>query len=132
MGPDALKQVLLNLVENAREAMDGADDPRGDIEVRILSEPQEKGHVGIEVLDRGPGLDDAVRSRVFDPFFTTKDEVHGVGLGLFVVEGLVRRHGGRVRASNRDGGGARFRVWLPASEEGASPRGEADQREGRG
>jgi signal transduction histidine kinase len=107
--PDALKQVLFNLVDNAREAA-GTDDP---VELRLDVEPP---HITLTVLDRGPGLDPEVAPRMFDPFFTTKEAVTGVGLGLFVAEGLVRRHGGRMDADNRtDGPGARFRVVLPLS-----------------
>jgi signal transduction histidine kinase len=119
MGPDGLKQILLNLVENAREAAEEAD-PGGpaDVEIRIRPGGASPGgdaedRVVVEVLDDGPGLDASVRSRIFDPFFTTKDQVHGVGLGLFVAEGLVRRHGGRIVASDRDEGGACFRIELP-------------------
>ena len=85
-------------------------------------EEREDDLVRIEVLDDGPGLEEEVRARVFDPFFTTKDEVHGVGLGLFVAQGLVRRHGGDIRASTRAGGGARFVLRLPSAgrQEGTS------------
>lgn len=130
MGPDALKQILLNLVENAREAA-GEADGRGPaaVEIRVRPEgPDER--VAVEVLDDGPGLDPSVRSRIFDPFFTTKDQVHGVGLGLFVAEGLVRRHGGRIVASDREGGGARFRIELPSpapEEAGTGVEGGADR-----
>lgn len=110
---DALKQVLLNLVENAREAMDG----NGTIEVRIGSED---GTLEIRVEDEGPGIPDEDLSRLFDPFFTTKGEVSGVGLGLFVAEGIVRRYGGRLRAENREDGGARFRIELPRADGGAT------------
>jgi len=123
MGPDALKQVLLNLVENAREALEeagGADGGRIELRVRPTGRREEDGRVVIEVLDTGPGIDDELRSRIFDPFFTTKDEVHGVGLGLFVAQGLVRRHGGSIRVSGRSDGGARFTIELPAAD-GASP-----------
>jgi signal transduction histidine kinase len=106
MAPDTLKQILLTLVQNAREAMpDG-----GRIAVRVV---QEDGVVALEVVDEGPGIPDDVLPRIFDPFFTTKGEVQGVGLGLFVAEGLVRRHGGRLVGTNRDAGGAQFRVELP-------------------
>jgi signal transduction histidine kinase len=112
MAPDALKQVLLNLVQNAREAMsDGG--PIG-IDVSHAGDS-----VQIEVTDEGTGMADDVLSRVFDPFFTTKGEVRGVGLGLFVAEGLVRRHGGSLTAENRDDvRGARFRVALPVAAGG--------------
>jgi signal transduction histidine kinase len=105
--PDELKQILLNLVLNAREVT----PPGGAVEVVVDGTG---GSVRIEVLDRGPGIPEEALPRIFDPFFSTKDEVHGVGLGLFTAEGLVRRHGGRIRAENRvDGPGARFVVELP-------------------
>ena len=118
MAPDVLKQVLLSLVQNAREAMpDG-----GPVEIAVA---ETGAAVAVEVLDRGPGIADDVLPRVFDPFFTTKGEVHGVGLGLFIAEGLVRRSGGRLLAERRSGGGARFLIELPiaATAERGRPRG---------
>jgi signal transduction histidine kinase len=118
IGADALKQVLLNLVQNAREAHDGwtgrADGPpRVEIDVR-----SDGDRVCIAVSDNGPGIPEGIRSRIFDPFFTTQHAVHGVGLGLFVAEGLIRTAGGRITAGNatRNGdGGARFDIELPAA-----------------
>ncbi len=111
--PDALKQILFNLVENAREASGGRDG----VEIHVATIP---GAVRVDVLDRGPGISEDALPQLFDPFFTTKHAVHGVGLGLFVAEGLIRRYGGRMQASNRDDGpGARFRIEAPpAAEEG--------------
>ena len=107
MPPDALKQILFNLIDNAREAA-GGDRP---VDVRIV--PNEST-VTLDVLDRGPGIDPDLASQLFDPFFTTKDAVTGVGLGLFVAEGLARRYGGHMSASQRsDPPGALFRVVLP-------------------
>lgn len=143
MGPDALKQVLLNLVENAREAMapprSGSSDarepaasgsrPTRRIDIR-LSGPEDVpdgdrgSRVTVDVLDEGPGIDPSIRSKIFDAFFTTKDAVHGVGLGLFVAEGLVRRHGGRLVAAAGDGGGARLRITLPGRRTGREPSGQ--------
>lgn len=112
--PDALKQILFNLVENAREASGGHDG----VEIQIATVP---GAVRVEVLDRGPGIAEDALPQLFDPFFTTKHAVHGVGLGLFVAEGLIRRYGGRMEASNRDDGpGARFRIEAPPVEEKVS------------
>jgi signal transduction histidine kinase len=123
MSPDALKQVLLNLVENASEAIgDAGAGGSGSVDV-LVTEPEDgsaDGLVRIEVLDTGPGLDEATRARIFDPFFTTKDEVHGVGLGLFVAQGLVRRHGGDLQAFNRPEGGARFVIRLPIAGDPAA------------
>lgn len=103
---DALKQVLLNLVLNAREAHPGTP-----VEV-VLSESN--GHAVIEVLDRGPGIASENLARIFDPFFSTKDEVRGVGLGLFMADAMIRSHRGSIEAENRsDGPGARFVIRLP-------------------
>lgn len=111
MPPDALKQILFNLVDNAREAA-GGEQPVV-VAVRAGADT-----VTVDVLDRGPGIAEEVAARLFDPFFTTKDAVTGVGLGLFVAEGLARRYGGRMDAANRDDGpGARFRVVLPRGPE---------------
>ncbi len=122
MAPDVLKQVLLSLVQNAREAM-----PDGGA-VQVVVAPVGAGFVRIDVMDEGPGIDAAVLPRVFDPFFSTKDRAQGVGLGLFIAEGLVRRSGGRLAAANReDGAGARFTIELPTatSAEQRQPTGEA-------
>jgi signal transduction histidine kinase len=108
IAPDALKQVLLNVVQNAREAVRDA----GTIAVRVGGG---NGDIEIRVTDSGPGIPTDVLPRVFDPFFTTKGGVHGVGLGLFVAEGIVRGVGGRMTASNVNGG-ARFTITLPAAE----------------
>jgi signal transduction histidine kinase len=106
--PDSLKQVLHNLLTNAQEASpDG-----GPIEVRLESA---NGQLRIEVSDRGHGIPEDARSRMFDPFFTTKEDVHGVGLGLFIAQGVLRRHGGSISARNRTSGpGATILVELPA------------------
>lgn len=104
---DALKQVLLNLVENAREAMPWG----GSIQISVSTDD---AVVAIEVGDRGHGIPEQVLPHIFDPFFTTKGGVRGVGLGLFIAEGIIRRHGGAIYAANRDvGTGAIFRIELP-------------------
>jgi signal transduction histidine kinase len=107
IAPDALKQVLINLVQNAQEAM--ADGGPIEIEGRA-----DHGRMHVTVADHGTGIPDDILPRVFDPFFTTKGEVRGVGLGLFVAEGIVRRYGGALTARNReDGDGAAFTLELP-------------------
>lgn len=106
IAPDALKQVLINLVQNAQEAM--ADGGAIQITGRAAD-----GRVTMTVADRGPGIPEDILARIFDPFFTTKGEVRGVGLGLFIAEGIVRRHGGVLAAGNRsEGRGAVFTVEL--------------------
>jgi signal transduction histidine kinase len=112
IAPDALKQVLLNLVQNAREAVTQTGDgvPRIAIDVRDA----EDGIV-IRVSDNGPGVPVELKTRIFDPFFTTKSAVDGVGLGLFVAEGLVRSAGGRLTLDQSQNDGATFVIELPAA-----------------
>ena len=114
IAPDALKQVLVNLVQNARDA--GARRDLTRVSVQVASE---ESRVVIDVADDGPGISRDILSRVFDPFFTTKEAVHGVGLGLFVAEGLVRAAGGNITAGNARADssspytGAAFHIELP-------------------
>ncbi|HEY1696854.1 MAG TPA: HAMP domain-containing sensor histidine kinase [Polyangiaceae bacterium] len=101
-----LRQALLNLLRNAREAMpDG-----GPIDVGVAPEGMS---VVIDVDDRGGGIPDEIRARVFDPFFSTKGE--GTGLGLAITRHIVEAHGGAVTCERREGGGTRFRIALPVA-----------------
>jgi signal transduction histidine kinase len=108
---DALKQILLNLVQNAREACATATPPI--VPARVVLDVQDRAHVCIVVDDNGPGIPEGIESQVFDPFFSTKSAVNGVGLGLFVAQGLVRAAGGRMTAGEAPAGGARFLIELP-------------------
>lgn len=108
---DALKQVLLNLLQNAREAM--GDHATAQASRVTIAVGRENAGVTIAVEDNGPGIPLDKRQRVFDPFFSTKSNLQGVGLGLFVAEGLVRSAGGRIEVREAPGGGARFTVVLP-------------------
>ena len=107
IGPDALKQVLLNLARNALEA---------NAATVTISVSEMRDVVRLDVADDGAGIPEPLLPRIFDPFFSTKTAVHGVGLGLFVAEGLVRSVGGsltaRIRAPER---GALFRIEIPAA-----------------
>jgi signal transduction histidine kinase len=103
---DQMKQVLLNLILNAVDAMPGG----GTITVRTRAENE---HVIMEVSDDGIGMDEATREKIFDAFFTTKSEVAGVGLGLFVCYKIIRLHGGFVDVSSVPGEGSTFSVKLP-------------------
>jgi signal transduction histidine kinase len=99
-----LRQALLNLLRNAREAMPSG----GGIDVRVAAEGMS---VVIEVADRGGGIPEPIRARVFDPFFSTKGE--GTGLGLAITRHIVESHGGSVTCDPREGGGTVFRIALP-------------------
>lgn len=119
IAPEALKQVLVNLVQNAGDAMPNG----GTVDVSV---ERDGDRVVLEVRDDGPGIPEAVLPRLFDPFFTTKSRVQGVGLGLYTAEGLVRAAGGRIVAGNRsDTSGARMRIELPSSAPRSSERAAA-------
>jgi signal transduction histidine kinase len=106
-----LRQALLNLLRNAREAMPNG----GPIEVRVAAEGMS---VVVRVDDRGGGIPEDIRARVFDPFFSTKGE--GTGLGLAITRHIVEAHGGSVTCETRDGGGTSFRIALPIAPARAS------------
>ncbi len=104
-----IQQVLLNLVQNAHQAM--AKQPGEHLLTLRLGVSDR--HAILEVLDSGPGIPADVLPRIFDPFFTTKPPGEGSGLGLSVSYGIVAEHGGRLAAQNRPEGGARFVIELP-------------------
>lgn len=104
-----IQQVLVNLVQNARQAMAGRDRPR----VLTIKLGERAGAVQLEVLDTGPGIPPDVLPRVFDAFVTTKPPGEGTGLGLWVSYGIIEKHGGRLWAENRPSGGAAFIIELP-------------------
>jgi signal transduction histidine kinase len=122
--PSQVRQIMLNLLTNASDAM--GDGP-GAVVVRtgrtelddhpsafFVSDDVEPGVYGwIEVEDQGCGMSREVLGRVFDPFFTTKPE--GRGLGLAAVLGIVRRHGGCIDVATGEGGPTQIRVLLPTA-----------------
>jgi len=114
-----LAQVLMNLLTNARDAVNQrCPDGHGDKHVAVRvgrTESDGRTWVRLCVEDNGVGVDDTARSRLFDPFFTTKPRGVGTGLGLSISHGIVEEHGGRIWHEPREGGGARFVVLLPAA-----------------
>jgi len=106
--PHQLQQVLVNILGNARQALDGR--PGGRVKVRTRAAG---GLLRIEIADNGPGIPADNLPRVFDPFFTTRPEGKGTGLGLSFAYGVVSEHGGRISASNEAGGGAAILIELP-------------------
>lgn len=109
--PVQLQQVILNLIRNALEAME--ETPRQRARVDVHTGLDEKGQVGIRVVDAGPGLSEDALRRVFDPFFTTK--ATGMGMGLSISHSIIAAHGGQLTVHNNDTGiGATFAVTLMA------------------
>jgi two-component system, NtrC family, sensor kinase len=101
-----LSQIIINLLLNAVQAMEGEGEVR-------LSTRSEGGDVLLMVEDAGPGIPEEVMPRLFEPFFTTREPGQGTGLGLAVSRSLAEGMGGRLTAENIPGGGARFSVRLP-------------------
>ncbi len=117
--PHQVKQVLLNLIINAEQAMLAAHG-RGTLVVRTWHDIERESLV-LEVNDDGPGVPDDVQSKIFDPFFTTKDVGKGTGLGLTVAYAIIQEHGGRITMRSNPGAGASFFVEVPARAEPARP-----------
>ncbi len=106
--PVLMRHALFNLIHNAALA-----NPGGTVEVGLeAATDEEKAGWAISVSDRGPGISPVVAKYIFAPFFTTRQ--NGTGLGLAVAQQIVIIHGGRLKAENRQDGGARFVIWLPA------------------
>jgi two-component system sensor histidine kinase HupT/HoxJ len=103
-----LQQVAMNLVQNACDAMASRADGRLSISGAVAD-----GKVRLRFADNGPGISDADLDHLFEPFFTTKPIGQGTGLGLSISYTIVERHGGKLTAGNRAGGGAEFILTLP-------------------
>ena len=114
--PGEIDQILVNLVVNAVDAIDGT----GTIDVRCARDDDGRTAV-ISVRDTGGGIDPVTLERIFEPFFTTKSEGRGTGLGLATVFAIAQRAGGSVDVSSSVGQGTTFRVTLPAAGEGGMP-----------
>jgi signal transduction histidine kinase len=106
-----IKQVLINLLMNARHAV----GEKGTIKVSTASQPAE-GKLEIQVADDGYGIEEKHLKHIFDPFFTTKPTGEGTGLGLSVSYGIVKKHGGEIRVKSKSGEGSTFTVVLPVQE----------------
>jgi PAS domain S-box-containing protein len=120
-----LKQVVVNLALNARDAMDG----RGTL---TLETATRNGAVLLRVRDDGCGMDDATKARALEPFFTTKAEGEGTGLGLSVVYGVVDSLGGTIAIESRPGEGTTVEIVLPAAEGPVEQPVVQDARPGEG
>jgi two-component system NtrC family sensor kinase len=104
--PAPLNQVIMNLVGNAIDAVDG----NGTVEIRT---ERDDDMFRIVVADNGPGISPELRERIFEPFFTTKPVGKGMGLGLSIVYRIMQAHRARIAVRDREGGGAEFVVSLP-------------------
>jgi len=119
--PHQLQQVFLNIINNARQALE-TYRPGGC--VRITSE-RRGDRACINFEDNGPGIPEANLSKVFDPFFTTKDVGTGTGLGLSLCYGIIKEHGGAISVRSKPGEGASFRIELPFGTAASAPAAQA-------
>src|SRR5205814_3505326 len=106
-----LRQVAVNLIANARQAMLDTPPPRR-LSLAARSDDSSRS-VRVEIADTGPGIPQEIQARIFEPFFTTKSEGEGTGLGLALTRGIIEGHGGAIRVESRPGDGARFHIELP-------------------
>jgi two-component system NtrC family sensor kinase len=111
--PNQIKQIFLNLLANARQAMPGG----GSVTIDVHCEAD---GVLVTVSDTGAGIPEDTQSRIFEPFFTTKRDTGGTGLGLPVSLGIAEAHGGSLTVESKLGEGAAFTLRLPRAEEGAA------------
>jgi PAS domain S-box-containing protein len=132
--PLQLEQVLLNLIANARDAMDvraEAERQQGRefrklLTIRVRQTPAKE--ICVEIGDNGIGMNEETRARIFEPFFTTKPVGRGTGLGLSISYGILTNHGGRVEVESQTGEGTQFRIHLP-SWDGSEESAQAAPRE---
>ncbi|HEY3279691.1 MAG TPA: ATP-binding protein [Gemmatimonadales bacterium] len=113
-----IKQVFVNIINNAAQAI-GAAGKRGG-RITIIAKCWLDG-VAVTIADNGPGMPESVAQRVFEPFFTTKTEGEGTGLGLSICQGIVKEHGGLITVDAGTGTGATFTVELPGAARRLSP-----------
>ena len=105
-----IHQIVLNLVENARDAISKREGGKITVTTR-LGEGSDRAFLIVE--DNGPGVPSELKDKVFAPYFTTKHAKGGTGLGLAIVHRIVSDHGGRISITDAKGGGARFTIELP-------------------
>jgi len=104
--PNQMRQVMLNMFKNAKEAM-----PKGG--TLLVRTGKEDKHVLIHIQDTGVGIPEEIRDKIFEAFFTTKQKVKGVGLGLSVCYGIIKDHGGEIKVESEEGKGTTFTISLP-------------------
>jgi signal transduction histidine kinase len=126
-----LQQILMNLLLNAQQAMEGTGG-----KIRITTGRTGDGRAEVRISDTGPGIPKEIQARLFEPFFTTKPAGKGTGLGLSVTYGIVKDHEGEILVESDPGQGATFILLFPPGQEGvngnANGNGESGTRSANG
>jgi PAS domain S-box-containing protein len=118
--PSGLRQVCMNLLVNAHQAINGPG------RVEVTTDRSDEATISVVIRDSGCGMAQNILDRIWEPFFTTKDVGKGVGLGLALSYNIVKRHGGEIRLESRVGEGSQFTVLLPVAEVRGAGRGTRD------
>jgi len=134
-----LEQVIMNLIVNARDVMPKGGELRirtdtvalGMHDVDVGTDIKPGKYVLVAITDTGNGIPEDMLPHIFEPFFTTKERGKGTGLGLAMVYGIVKDHGGYILAENRPEGGAEFNIYLPVSEKLVQAQATATKRGAR-
>ncbi len=119
-----LQQLVHHLLANASAAIEGREQGRIDVLLEAAGDATEGARVRLVVRDDGVGMNDTIRQRIFEPFFTTRLRSDGAGLGLSVVDGVVRQMNGTITVSSAPGAGATFEVLMPAAPPPAAAEGD--------
>jgi signal transduction histidine kinase len=138
--PTQVRQIVLNLIVNASEAVDdhgvitvetGLETlDRAMLQQMTFGDQETPGpYVFIDVVDNGTGMSEHTLARMFDPFFSTK--VTGRGLGMAAVRGIVRSHHAALRVTSKEGQGTRFRIWFPVALSSQSTRADSERTRGQ-
>ena len=122
--PMELKQVFMNLLVNAYQAIEAAIGDDGEVGVIRIRTDVVDGGIAVRISDTGIGISPEDQQRIFDPFFSTKEVGAGTGLGLSTSYGFVKRHGGRMSVQSEVGRGSTFEVWLPLAAPERTAEGE--------
>jgi two-component system NtrC family sensor kinase len=117
--PNYLEQVFLDIIANARDAMEGQSDPRVLTIRAWRTALHGRAAAAVSIADTGPGIPEEAKEKLFEPFFTTKPVGKGTGLGLSIAYGIIEQHEGRIEAEGAPGQGATFRITIPAYEPSA-------------
>jgi PAS domain S-box-containing protein len=136
--PTQIHQVLMNLCTNASHAMAGkgildvslsrVNLSKSDLAEQSIVDLEPGPHLKLCVSDTGSGMDKAVLERIFDPYFTTREMGQGSGLGLAVVHGIVKWHGGAITVRSEPGKGSAFSIYIPSVEKGTGAAVESRQK----